>query len=204
MNRLSLTDGCQTRQAELVPSVKRTGVPRNPAAAGFGQADRPVQVAFGHHREAGTPEQEAAPEGERVMESIARMIDLRPRAYPVAPEPLGDFLACAQECALICRLCAQACLEEVEDRGAHLLGCVEVTEDCARACEAAVLAAARWSQPRDPRLDNALTLVDVCTLACAACAEHCEVPPYEHCRLCAEACRRCERAGLLLTAGLGW
>jgi hypothetical protein len=39
-------------------------------------------------------------------------------------------------------------------------------------------------------------LVEACATICASCGEECErhAPTHAHCRVCAEACRRCEQA----------
>lgn len=135
------------------------------------------------------------------MAHIERMIELRPEAHPVGAGALMRFLSAASDCALSCRVCAQSCLEEPSV--ADLVACIQLGNDCAAACEAAMMAVMRWSPGPDPRRDHAVAFVDACALTCGACAEECERHgAMDHCRVCAEACRRCERECLALADAL--
>ncbi|MGC5077785.1 hypothetical protein [Agrococcus sp. DT81.2] len=55
-------------------------------------------------------------------------------------------------------------------------------------------------------IDGPITraMLEACRAACRACAEECErhADMHEHCRICADACRRCETASADLLATL--
>lgn len=97
----------------------------------------------------------------------------------------------AAQCALACRVCADACL--AEPRAAGLVQCIRLDLDCADICQATAGLAVRRAGSDDALIAEALKL---CMRACAACAEECErhAEMHEHCQHCAEACRDCEAA----------
>lgn len=114
------------------------------------------------------------------------------------PDVQGNYSAalvhCIDECfscAQVCIACADACVAEpmVE----QLRQCIRLDMDCADLCNATGVLASRRTGSNEPVLRAAL---EVCTLACARCAEECErhASKHEHCRICAEACRSCEDA----------
>jgi hypothetical protein len=68
-----------------------------------------------------------------------------------------------------------------------------VALDCADVCEATARIATRQSNP-NIRLVRAT--IEACAAACVACAEECDrhAAHHEHCRICADVCRRCKAA----------
>jgi hypothetical protein len=135
------------------------------------------------------------------MTHIERMIELRQGPHPVEPSALVRFLSVASDCALSCRACAQSCLESPSV--GDLVRCIELATDCATACDAAVSAVMRWSPAADSRPDSAIAFLDACALDAAACAEECERhEAFEPCRVCADACRRCQRECIALAGAL--
>jgi hypothetical protein len=123
------------------------------------------------------------------------------------PQPMGldrnALQRCIDECldcAASCSSCADADLAEDDLR--EMVRCIRLCLDCADACDATGRILTRQTAP-DLRLIRAI--VEACAVACLAGAEECDrhAAHHEHCRLCAEACRRCKTAcdDLLATIG---
>ena len=106
----------------------------------------------------------------------------------------GLFRLCAGLTA-----CADACL--AEEMVTELVHCIRTDLDCAEI----------WRQPavlsRHTGSDASVTeaLLEACRVACRACGNDCEshATMHEHCRICAEACRRCEMACAALLSDMG-
>jgi hypothetical protein len=113
-------------------------------------------------------------------------------AHPQKPPyDLGTFARAIEEsfhCAQDCLICADACLAE---NSADLLACIRTCQDCAEICQTTGTLLAR------PTLSNALLQAQLkaCLTACSECAGECErhAQHHEHCAICAESCRSCER-----------
>jgi hypothetical protein len=123
---------------------------------------------------------------------ISGMLGAHPRgAAGGNKEKLAECIAACFECAQTCTACADACLGE--DMVADLALCIRTDLDCADVCRATGNILSRQTGGQ-----SAITaaVLDACRAACAWCAEECEkhAGMHEHCRICAEACRRCERA----------
>lgn len=104
---------------------------------------------------------------------------------------LADCIEACLECSQACTAGAEACLSE---KGvAALSDCIRIGLDCAdvTGTTARVLS-------RHPGYDANLrrALLAACRAACALAADQCEreAETYTHCRVCADACRRCEAA----------
>ena len=79
--------------------------------------------------------------------------------------------------------CAQACTADADDdlseqNLTEMVKCIRLCLDCADVCTATV------TKP----------LLEACVGTCKSCGDECErhAQMHEHCRVCAEACRRCE------------
>lgn len=131
---------------------------------------------------------------------VSAMINAHPQgATGLSKEKLAECIAACFECAQACTACADACL--AEDMVADLAAGIRTDLDCADVCAAAgnVLTRQTGGQTAIP-----LAVLEACRTACSTCADECEkhADMHEHCRICAEACRRCEVAcGVLLAAG---
>ena len=81
-------------------------------------------------------------------------------------QKLADCIAACFECAQACTACADACLSE--EMVAELAACIRTDLDCA----------------------------DICVTTGKACGTECakHAHMHEHCRICAEVCKRCEQA----------
>lgn len=94
-------------------------------------------------------------------------------------------------CAVVCRICADACLAEEMVR--DLTQCIRLDLDCADVCLVTAGLAARRTGSNEVLIKS---MLEICAEACEACAVECEAHAemHEHCRICAEECRRCEEA----------
>jgi hypothetical protein len=121
---------------------------------------------------------------------INDMIRTHPSLSESSLANLGDFMALLSECEAVCRICSDACLHEEEV--ADLRSCIERNNACAQACDAALAALAAGAAHPDETL---LAVLEACAVACGACARECDTHAghHEHCRICAEVCRRCEQ-----------
>jgi hypothetical protein len=104
---------------------------------------------------------------------------------------LAEVIEAAADCAQACSTDTDADLSE--PHLAEMVACIRLCLDCADICAAtaAVLGRpARW----DRRVIR--PLVEACAAICGSCGDECErhAPRHAHCRVCAEACRRCEQA----------
>jgi len=114
-------------------------------------------------------------------------------------KPLACIEACV-ECAQSCTACADACLSE--ESVAELRKCVRTNLDCADICDATGRVLSRHTG-YDADLTRAV--LEACAAACKACGDECarHADMHEHCRVCADACRRSEHACRDLVTALG-
>jgi len=93
--------------------------------------------------------------------------------------------------------CAQACIADTDaDLGeqdvTEMVKCIRLCLDCVDVCTAT---AAVISRPADYDADVTRPLLQACVAICKSCGDECERHAHmQHCRICAEACQRCERA----------
>ena len=112
-------------------------------------------------------------------------------------------LRCIEECldcAASCTSCADDSLSEDDSR--EMTRVIRLALDCSEVCDATRRIVIRQTTP-DFRVTRAM--VEACVAACVACAEECDLHAahHEHCRICAEVCRRCQQACENLLASLG-
>lgn len=115
---------------------------------------------------------------------ITAMLDVHPQA---AESPGRALLAeCVAAWFQSSQTCGDACLAMVAD----LVSCIRTDQDCAD-----VSAATGTILTRQTASDGGTVraILEACCTACTPCAEECErhAGMHEHCRLCAEARRRC-------------
>jgi len=96
--------------------------------------------------------------------------------------------------------CADAWL--AEDMVVELVHCIRTDLDCADTCAAMGMVLSRQAGS-DASITK--TLLEACRVACRVCASECEshASMHEHCRICADACRRCEAACAALLSDMG-
>ena len=126
------------------------------------------------------------------------------RTHPDVRGNTNDSLiACIEacyECAQTCTVCADACLAEGMVK--ELLQCIRLNLDCADACAAAGAIASRRTGGNEAVL---VSILETCALACRECGAECmqHARQHEHCRICADACRRCEEASRSAIRSIG-
>ncbi|HEX4733039.1 MAG TPA: four-helix bundle copper-binding protein [Thermoleophilaceae bacterium] len=98
--------------------------------------------------------------------------------------------ACA-DCAPACTVCADSSLAEADV--AEMRRSIRLCQDCADVCVTTGRVLARQTEYEH---EIAKAMIEACVRACGICAQECEkhAHMHEHCRLCAEVCRRCEAA----------
>jgi hypothetical protein len=100
--------------------------------------------------------------------------------------------------------CWQACATDLdadlsEPHLADMVACIRLCQHCADIC---AVTAQVLSRPASWDSRVIRPLLEACVAICSSCGAECErhAPMHAHCRVCAEACRRCEQAcGGLLT-----
>lgn len=123
------------------------------------------------------------------MSDTTRMLLATPAHHGLDTAVLAEATEAIVSCAQTCTACADACLDEYDIRR----DCVQACLTCADVCDvtARLLSrTARWDR------NLVASMVETCARACSACASHCEdhADTAKHCGVCAEACRRTERA----------
>lgn len=127
------------------------------------------------------------------------MLEAHPRGAAVEAGPLIAFIEACLDCAQSCTARADACVGEADPP--PLVRCIRTCLDCADLCAATGRVLSRRTDI-DPALARAV--LQASARACQTCGEECcrHADHHEHCRVCAEACRRCEAAcAALLSAG---
>jgi len=130
------------------------------------------------------------------MSDATRMLLATPAHHGLDTAVLAEAIEAISGASQASTACADACLDEYN---LHR-DCVTACLTCADVCDvtARVLSrTARWERT------IVAAMVETCARACSSCASHCEhhADVAKHCGVCAEACRRAERAcQQLLTA----
>jgi hypothetical protein len=123
--------------------------------------------------------------------SVEELLKTHPRP---AAHDVAALARCVEECGRCeasCTICADADLAEDEVSG--MLRCIRLCLDCADTCNSTMRVMARQTEADAATQRAAL---EACIAACRACADECEkhAHHHEHCRICAEDCRRCQSA----------
>ncbi|TVR26218.1 MAG: four-helix bundle copper-binding protein [Nitriliruptor sp.] len=132
------------------------------------------------------------------MMTLPRIIADADVQLAVDGETLARSIDAFLACAAACTACSSACL--AEDDVAQLKDCIATNDVCAAICEATATVAARLHKGSWTALQKQL---EACLHASRACADECRehAAQHDHCRGCAEACERAEKAaGMLLEA----
>ena len=119
------------------------------------------------------------------------IVKLHPKPTGLDRDALLRCIEQCRECAASCTACADASLGE--DDLPRMVGVIGLCLDCADICDATSRIVTRQTAT-DLRLIRAT--VEACATACLVCADECErhAGHHEHCRICAETCRRCKQA----------
>ena len=125
------------------------------------------------------------------MSYAKQMLDTYPRDFNLDADQLAATIDALSDCAQACTACADDCLSE--EMVADLVKCIRTCLDCADICTATLRVASRQTE-----YDANITRpqLEACVAVCRSCADECErhAEMHEHCRVGAEACRRCEQA----------
>jgi hypothetical protein len=123
--------------------------------------------------------------------TIREMLQAHPQPAGGDLETRARCIEACLECAAACTSCADADLAESDVQ--MMVPCIHRCLDCADLCETTGRIVTRQTTP-DVAVIRAT--VEACVAACRGSREECErhAAHHEHCRLCAEACQRCEQA----------
>jgi hypothetical protein len=125
------------------------------------------------------------------MSYARQMLETFPRTFTIEAGVLAATVDALNDCA-------QACTGDADDdlseqNVAEMVKCVRLCLDCANICAAAAAVMSRQTES-DPSVTT--TLLRACVAACKSCGDECRrhAEIHEHCRVCSEACWRCEQA----------
>ncbi len=125
------------------------------------------------------------------MTRAQAMLQTHPTGAAVNVDALTELIDSCFECAQACTACADACMGEEDVQ--MLTRCIRLDLDCADVCDATgrILSRQVAFEP-----EMARPVVEACARAVKLCGDECEqhAEHHEHCRVCMEACRRCEYA----------
>jgi hypothetical protein len=129
------------------------------------------------------------------MSYARQMLDTYPSPVKVdAANVDPDMLAGAIDAL---SACAQACIADVdtdlsEQNLTEMVTCIRLGLDCTDVCAATIAVLSR-AATYDANVSK--PLLEACIAVCKTCGDECERHAHmQHCRVCAEACRRGERA----------
>jgi hypothetical protein len=133
------------------------------------------------------------------MSYARQMLDISPRTLTVDASVLAAAIDAISDCAQACAADTDADLNE--QNLAEMVRCIRLCLDCTDICTATGGVLSRLAEYD---ADATGPLLESCVAICKSCGDECERhgPHHAHCRVCAEACRRCEWACRDLLAAL--
>jgi Domain of Unknown Function (DUF326) len=136
------------------------------------------------------------------MSYARQMLESYPHTLNVDAGILAATIDALNDCAQACTADADADLSE-QHHLPELVKCIRLGLDCADVCAATVNVTSRQTE-YDPNITR--PLLEACVASCKSCGDECErhAQMHKHCRVSAEACRRCEQACRDLLAALTW
>jgi hypothetical protein len=124
------------------------------------------------------------------MSYARQILDAYPRALNVDAGLLATTLDALSDCAQACTADTDADLSE--SSLAEMVTCIRLCLNCTDICTATMGVISRLA---DYDASATRPLLEACVAICKSCGDECEQHAHmPHCRVCAEACRRCERA----------
>ena len=125
------------------------------------------------------------------MIHVQQMVQTNPNQAAVDESTLVGCIKACFDCAQSCTACADACIGEGDLQ--MLARCIRLCLDCSEVCEATGKILSRQTA-FDAGMARAA--LEACARACQICGDECEQHAnlHEHCRVCAETCRRYEQA----------
>jgi hypothetical protein len=123
------------------------------------------------------------------MNHVDEMIRSSPQPPMFDRRALATVIDACIDCAQTCIACTAACLGET-DVLPELVPCIRLNQDCAEIC---TVTSNVLSRGVAPNLDILTQVLATCILVCEYCIREClrHATRHDHCRICAEACRRC-------------
>lgn len=125
------------------------------------------------------------------MSYARQLLDSYPRTVTTDADVLAATIDALNDCAQACTACADGDLSE--HNVADLVKCIRLCLDCADVCIATVAVTSRQTEYD---AQAAKPLLEACAAICKSSGDECQrhAQMHEHCRICAEACRRGEQA----------
>jgi len=125
------------------------------------------------------------------MSYARQMLDTYPRTVTVDSDLLATTIDALSDCAQACVADTDADLSE--QNLAEMVRCIRLRLHCTDVCTATVGVISRLAG-YDPGITR--PLLEACAAICKSCGDECErhASHYAHCRVCEQACHRCERA----------
>src|SRR5579863_6185541 len=125
------------------------------------------------------------------MSYARQMLDIHPRTSGLDVGVLAAAIDALTDCTQACTADVDADLSEQDL--AEMVTCIRLCLDCVDVCTATAGVLTRQAE-YDATV--ARPLLESCIAICKSCGDECErhAQHYQHCRVCAEACRRCEQA----------
>ena len=125
------------------------------------------------------------------MSYARQMLDTYSRTFSVDAGLLAAVIDALSDCAQACD--ADTAADLGEQNVTEMVSCIRLCLDCADICIVTARVISRQTD-YDPKVTR--PLLESCAAICKSCGDECErhAAMHEHCRICAEACRRCERA----------
>jgi hypothetical protein len=133
------------------------------------------------------------------MSYARRMLDTYSRIVSIDTDVLAAAIDAVNDCAQACTADVDADLSE--PNLIEMVKCIRLCLHCVDVCTAT---AGVISRPGEYETDVVKPLLEACVASCRTCGDECErhAQMHEHCRVCAEACRRGEDACRQLLAAL--
>jgi hypothetical protein len=133
------------------------------------------------------------------MSYARQMLDTYTRSGNIDSDLLAATVDALSDCAQACN--ADNAADLSEPNLADMVTCIRLCLDCTDICAATAAVIGRRTD-NDPRIIR--PLLEACAAICHSCGDECErhAAHHFHCRICGEACRRCEHACLALLDAL--
>jgi Domain of Unknown Function (DUF326) len=124
------------------------------------------------------------------MSYARQMLDAYPSAWTVDAGVLAAAIDALSDCAQACN--ADNAADLSEPNVTEMVRCIRLCLDCVDVCTATVGVITRQAE-YDANLIR--PLLEACVAICQSCGDECDRHAHmPHCQVCAQACRRCERA----------
>jgi hypothetical protein len=123
-----------------------------------------------------------------MQEQLKQMLESHPKKQTNIVNELHEKVIEIAGCAIICNICADACLGEQNVQ--NLAECIRLNLDCAAVCNST---AAIISRQTNSSTDLIKAQLQACKTACKTCGDECQkhAQAHEHCKICSDVCHKC-------------